>query len=136
VLFEVKEKHNMAAREFYFVRVAKAFVDKQGISRKRIAIFFAIIAILLFFVFVLAGPYGVINMANIHSEKKELTRKIDSLENEKKMLNEEIKRLKTDKREIERIAREKYGMAKPNEKVYKIVPADTAKREAEKAPNR
>jgi cell division protein FtsB len=115
----------MASRELYFVRVAKAFVDKQGISRKRILIFTVLVGLILAFLFVFAGPYGVINMMSINKEKKVLQNKINLLEKERATLTEEIKRLQTDTKEIEKIAREQYGMAKPGEKVYKIVPADT-----------
>ena len=115
----------MANRELYFVRVAKAFVDKQGISRKRIVIVAVLVGLLLAFLFVFAGPYGVINMMNINKEKKVLQNKISVLEKERSILTEEIRLLQTDNKEIEKIAREQYGMAKPGEKVYKIVPADT-----------
>ncbi|MBL8028603.1 MAG: septum formation initiator family protein [Fibrobacteres bacterium] len=116
----------MANRELYFVRIAKAFVDKQGISRKRIIFVAILVGLLIAFLFVFAGPYGVINMMKINKEKKVLLGKIQALEAERNTLKQAIIRLQTDNKEIERIAREQYGMAKPGERVYKIVPADTS----------
>ena len=124
--FQEQINIQMANRELYFVRVAKAFVDKQGLSRKRIIIAAVIIGLFLAFLFVFAGPYGVINMISIHKDKKILMGKISKLKAERDSLTEEIRLLQTDNKEIERIAREQYGMAKPGEKVYKIVPADTS----------
>lgn len=115
----------MANRELYFVRVVKAFTDKRGISQRRIIIFISalLFAILLFYLF--AGPYGIVNMIRINSEKKGLEKKLVDLVIERDTLVSTIKSLKTDTKAIEKIARERYGMAKKGEQVYKIVPADT-----------
>ena len=55
--------------------------------------------------------------------KKQLEQDIDSLQREEKALESEKKNL-DDPGYIEEIAREEYGMAKKNEKVYKVVPEE------------
>ncbi len=84
------------------------------------------ILFLLLFVFVgyrfFAGPYGFIQIHSLWQEKK-------NLETESKMLQAKIvdleiekKRLENDEFYIEKQARERLGMVKKGEKVYKIVP--------------
>lgn len=58
-----------------------------------------------------------------------MSRNIDSLRSENTelraqniRLREQITRLQSDMQYIERIARERYGMAQPGERVYRIVP--------------
>lgn len=50
----------------------------------------------------------------------ELEGTIDSLKKVNDSLTTEIKLLKSDPEKIESVAREKYGLIKPGEKVYKI----------------
>ncbi len=50
----------------------------------------------------------------------ELESTIDSLKKVNDSLSIEIKLLKSDPQKIESVAREKYGLIKPGEKVYKI----------------
>jgi cell division protein FtsB len=70
---------------------------------------------------VLAGDQGALTfyhtwrrIGDLKSEIIQANRTIDSL-------NIEIDRLKNDTTHIERIAREKYGMARGNEKLYKFI---------------
>ncbi|KPL05398.1 MAG: hypothetical protein AMJ73_00960 [candidate division Zixibacteria bacterium SM1_73] len=81
---------------------------------------------LLLFVFVgyrfFAGPYGFIQIHSLWQEKK-------NLETESKMLQAKIvdleiekKRLEEDKFYIEKQARERLGMVKKGEEVYRVVP--------------
>ncbi|MCX8057249.1 MAG: septum formation initiator family protein [Ignavibacteria bacterium] len=50
----------------------------------------------------------------------ELEARIDSLKKVNDSLSVEIELLKNNPEKIEKVAREKYGMIKPGEKVYKI----------------
>lgn len=57
----------------------------------------------------------------LHKNKlKELEARIDSLRRVNDSLFIEIELLKKDSNKIEQIAREKYGLIKPGEKIYKI----------------
>jgi len=115
----------MANRELYFVRVVKAFADKRGISQRRIVVIVSVIVAAVMLFYLLVGPYGIVNIIRINSERKVLEQKLVDLSLERDTLVATIKNLKTDRKTIEKIAREHYGMAKKGEQVYKIVPADT-----------
>ncbi|MCK5148556.1 septum formation initiator family protein [bacterium] len=83
-----------------------------------------ILALCLLFTLVLAlsfGKRGFIQQRRVNQQKDKLTNDIKILEAEKIRLEEEKEKLKTPEY-TEKIAREKYGMAKENEKVYKVVP--------------
>lgn len=69
------------------------------------------------------GSRGFIQQIRLQQQKRQLEREIESLRHTIEMLEAEKQRL-YDPEEIERIAREKYGMAKKNEKILRIVPAE------------
>ncbi|MBN2189352.1 MAG: septum formation initiator family protein [Chitinispirillaceae bacterium] len=85
---------------------------------KRAAIGFVIAALAAAAVFFLFGKQGIYYLYRQEQERrleiKNDRRIIDSLQRE-------IKRLTNDTAYIARIAREKLGMAKPDEKVFKFV---------------
>lgn len=66
------------------------------------------------------GSHGVIQRVRLQRQSAELERKIHEAEEEAKALQNQSKTLDTDKRAIEKVAREKYGMARPGESVYKV----------------
>lgn len=69
------------------------------------------------------GKRGFIQQLRISHKKKQLTKEIEMLQKEKEDLEEEIEKLKTPEY-TEKIAREKYGMAKKKEKVYRVIPEE------------
>ena len=82
-------------------------------------IFFTLCAVVLYFLF--GGPNGLIELyhlrysiRNMETELKQSKETIDSL-------SKEISMLKNDTAYIEKIAREKLGMAGKNEKIYKFI---------------
>jgi len=56
----------------------------------------------------------------LEREKKELENLIIFEQKKSDSLEKKIKEIQTSNEEIERIAREKYGMTKEGEKIYKI----------------
>ncbi len=64
--------------------------------------------------------YSIWTRYSLSQEKKELIHKTHQLETETKQLKQQIKELKQDTSLLNRIAREKYGMHKEGEKVYKV----------------
>jgi cell division protein FtsL len=78
-----------------------------------------VFSVLLGFLFI--GKDSIINIYASRSNVKKKEREIISLQKEIDSLTVEIKRLKTDTAYIERIAREKLGMAGKNEKVFKFI---------------
>ncbi|BDQ04185.1 MAG: septum formation initiator family protein [Ignavibacterium sp.] len=80
--------------------------------------FFLLLAIVFFAtMYLLFNSYGVIKYIRLKSELNELNEKIQKLEQENKNLESEIDSIKKGyPSKIEKIAREKYDMIKPNEK--------------------
>ncbi len=86
-------------------------------TKKKIIFYTFILLILTFIIF---APYGIIRTIRIAREYNNSIEMLKQLKNENDSLRNKIKELKYDTLEIERVAREKYGMKKPNEKVFMI----------------
>ena len=83
----------------------------------KILILGALILVIIFFF----GDHGVYRLYTIKREKNHLMEDIDSLRAEQEELIGEKDKLENDLDYIERIARERHRMAKPGEKVFKVV---------------
>ena len=79
----------------------------------------AVVALVLSFLF--TGNNSIINLYSSHLDIKKKEREIQKKHGEIDSLATEIKKLKMDTLYMERIAREKLGMAGKNEKVYKFI---------------
>lgn len=88
---------------------------------KKTTILVVIFIVLLIFLF---NNKGLIQRFKIENEKDELIEKIEAAKNEQQNLKKEIKELESNPEKIEKIAREKYGMIKPGEKVYRVKPEE------------
>lgn len=60
-------------------------------------------------------------------ERDRIEAEIDSLHAVENALRAEIEKLKFAPEYLEKLAREKYGMAKKGEKVYKVIPEEEEK---------
>lgn len=72
--------------------------------------------------FILFASNGLLHRLQLERERAALIEKIRIAEEEQKILRDQSRALDGDKKAIEKVAREKYGMIRPGEKVYKIVP--------------
>ena len=63
---------------------------------------------------------GLINLWLLKKEKLEIQNAINDLRNQIAMLEKEEEKLKFDEKYIEKIAREKFKMVKPGERVFKV----------------
>ena len=72
------------------------------------------IALLLF------SDRGLINLWSLKKEKLEIQNEINDLRNQIAVLEKEEEKLKFDEKYIEKIAREKFKMVKPGERVFKV----------------
>ena len=79
-----------------------------------------LIAMMLIFIFIF-GDHGLFQLYTLKKEKKEIQKKIELFREERELLIEEKNRLENDLKYIEKLAREKYRMAKPGEKVFKVI---------------
>ncbi|MBO99590.1 MAG: hypothetical protein CL730_05020 [Chloroflexi bacterium] len=86
-----------------------------------------LIAITLLIVFVF-GDHGLFQLYKLKRERAEIQKYISELRENREMLITEKNRLENDLEYIEKLAREKYRMALPGEKVFKGVPKESNKR--------
>ena len=86
--------------------------------------------ILLSFLFVIIffSNYGVYKRIKLNSEADDLKTEINSLNITHDSLMRRIKEAETDTFEIEKVARENYGLVKPGEKIF-FIEKDTNKKE-------
>jgi len=87
-------------------------------------ILFGISFLMIVFLF---GDHGVYQLYKIKSQRKATQKRIEELKTEIALLENEKTRLQTDLDYIERLAREKYRMAKSGEKVFKVIPRNGKK---------
>ncbi len=70
--------------------------------------------------FIVFGNHGILQRIRLAEQKAELERKIREADAETKSLQAQSKALDGDKKAIEKVARERYGMVRQGEKVYKV----------------
>ncbi|MBM4162726.1 MAG: septum formation initiator family protein [Ignavibacteria bacterium] len=70
--------------------------------------------------YILFNNRGVIARIRLEHERQVMIEKVAAAEQETKRLQAYLKALEGDKKTIEKVAREKYGMARPGETVYKV----------------
>jgi len=83
--------------------------------------------ILFLFVIFLFGDHGLYQLYKIKSQRRATQNRIEELKTEIALFENEKHRLQTDLDYIERLAREKYRMAKTGEKVFKVIPRERKK---------
>ncbi len=72
----------------------------------------------------LFGDHGLFKLYKLKKEKKKMDEHITKSREERETLISEKHRLENDIKYIEKLAREKYRMAKPGEKVFKVIDSD------------
>ena len=76
-------------------------------------------SLIIIFIF---GDHGLIKLYKIKSQRKKVQNHIIQLREEREKRKEEKNKIENDLDYIEKIAREKYKMVKPGEKIFKVVP--------------
>ena len=78
------------------------------------------------------GEYSLLEMRRLHSELTTEQARLDEARAEIRRLQARVDSLESDSATIERIARERYGLIRPGERLYRFVGdsvADTAPRQ-------
>lgn len=70
--------------------------------------------------YVLFANHGIVQRFKLQNRKAELKAKIHEAEQETRQLQATSKALEGDRRAIEKVARERYGMHREGETVYKV----------------
>lgn len=87
---------------------------------KRIYFLIGLIILLLFLLVLTFSDQGFYDHYLYRKNLKDVQTTIDSLKRVNDSLSIEIELLKSNPEKIEKVAREKYGLIKPGEKIYKI----------------
>ena len=66
------------------------------------------------------GNKGIISRIKLESEKKQLEEQFQTEINKSEELQKEINELNNSENKIEKVAREKYGLTKEGEQIYRI----------------
>ena len=109
----MKRPASKASAKKHIANVQKSFL--RGV----ILLFVA--ALLIIFVF---GDHGLFQLYKLKKERAEIQLYISQLRKNRETLSNEKNRLENDFKYIEKLAREKYRMAKPGEKVFKVLPKE------------
>jgi len=86
--------------------------------RKSFFFLFIMLALLSYAVF---GKKGLLQRYELEIENRDLKEKLKNEQEKTLILQKEIEDLKTSDKKTEKVAREKYGMTKDDEEIYKIV---------------
>ena len=89
--------------------------QKQFFKGLVFLIFFSLIIVFIF------GDHGLLKLYKIKKERQIVQKKITLLREEREKLKIEKIKIENDLSYIEKIAREKYKMVKPGEKIFKVV---------------
>lgn len=95
-----------------------AWNHQESLQPRRRALF--LIAGTLFASYILFNNRGVIARIRLEHQRQVMIEKVKAAEEETKRLQSYLQALDGDRKTIEKVAREKYGMAREGETVYKV----------------
>ncbi|MBI4811346.1 MAG: septum formation initiator family protein [Ignavibacteriales bacterium] len=104
----------------YYRKVKPKFKGWLNKTLRKKNVLIALLIALPAISFMMFSNKGIIQRLNFESEKKAMQEKIQQALKEQRRLEEETKALDSDPKAIEKVAREKYGMIKEGETVYKV----------------
>jgi len=82
-------------------------------------IFLICLSLIIVFIF---GDHGLLKLYKIKNQRKKIQTHITQLRKEREQAKEKKNKIENDLNYIEKMAREKYKMVKPGEKIFKVVP--------------
>ena len=99
-----------------------AYRSKARRQKRRLRWIWGLLALCLVCYIFVGGDYGLYRIIHQAREKKALQKEMDAIKTQNAQLKVEIALLETDMEYIEKIARERYGMVKKGERLYRILP--------------
>ena len=91
---------------------------KKQLRKKNVI--FTVVILVPVVAFMTFSNKGFLKRLSLESEKKAMLARLELAKAEQRMLQDQSKALDNDPKAIERVAREKYGMIKEGETVYKV----------------
>lgn len=82
--------------------------------------FIYLIVLLIIIAYAVFGKKGILQRVELEMENKELQQKLKDEQERTSYLQKEIEALKNSQKKIDEVAREKYGMVKQGEEIYKV----------------
>ena len=93
--------------------------QKKSVFQNRIMIFPLIL--ILGGIFLISNDMGIVKWYQLRKERNRIQVEIDQFIQNEAILTDELDRLKNDDNYIKKIAREKFHMVKPGEKVFHVI---------------
>ena len=93
--------------------------QKKTIFQNRIMIFPLIL--ILGGLFLISNDIGIVRWYQLRKERNHIQGEIDQFIKDEAVLTDELERLKNDEEYMKKIAREKFHMVKPGEKVFRVI---------------
>ncbi len=79
-----------------------------------------VVGLILFVIAAVFGGHGLIHLQRMRSEQQELQHLAFDLQQRNEQLRQQIRRLQSDDAYIEKVARERLGLVKPDEVIYRL----------------
>ena len=93
--------------------------QKKSVFQNRIMIFPLIL--ILGGLFLISNDMGIVKWYQLRKERNRIQAGIDQFIKDEAVLTDELDRLKNDEEYMKKIAREKFHMVKPGEKVFRVI---------------
>ena len=93
--------------------------QKKSVFQNRIMIFPLIL--ILGGLFLISNDMGIVKWYQLRKERNRIQAEIDQFIKDEAVLTDELDRLKNDEEYMKKIAREKFHMVKPGEKVFHVI---------------
>jgi cell division protein FtsB len=102
--------------------IRMSFAEQMRSFLRRNLTWFLVAGLTLLVLQDIFGTHGVVAMRRSQEQAADIQKEIDHLDEENQKLQEHVRALKSDPAEIERVAREEMGLARPGEYIFKIQP--------------
>lgn len=98
-------------------------IVKYIYQRRKFFLYLLILLVILSYA--VFGKKGILQRVELEMENRDLKEKLRTEQEKTIMLQKEVEELRTSDKKIEKVAREKYGMVKDGEEIYKVVTDST-----------
>lgn len=94
---------------------------RKNIKQLKTKMIFSFFLFVILSAFITINDFGLLKLIQLKKNKYNLQHDIYILTEQQKKLNNDIKEIQTNPEFVEKIAREKFMMAKPGEKIFRVI---------------